>query len=155
MTKVWLNVLNENQIGNNQISCLDFSQMGFNETYLPNSGIHREVTVKGFINALGIYTQSNKGKIYLAVINVPNYMMTAFSEVTISLAIKQFPNNLQLYIAEKRDGDKRASHSISLAQHMAKLFRMLFLFQFQMERKVMIYLPMILYPLSASHLNIL
>lgn len=109
MTKVWLDVLNENQIGNNQISCLDFSQMGFNETYLPNSGIHREVTVKGFINALGIYTQSNKGKIYLAVINVPNYMMTAFSEVTISLAIKQFPNNLQLYIAEKRDGDKRAS----------------------------------------------
>lgn len=109
MTKVWLDVLKENHIGDNQISCLDFSQMGFNETYLPNSGIHREVTVKGFINALGIYTQSNKEKIYLAVINVPNYMMTAFSEVTISLAVKQFPVNLQLYIAEKRDGDKRAS----------------------------------------------
>lgn len=109
MTKVWLDVLKENHIGDNQISCLDFSQMGFNETYLPNSGIHREVTVKGFINALGIYTLLNKEKIYLAVINVPNYMMTAFSEVTISLAVKQFPVNLQLYIAEKRDGDKRAS----------------------------------------------
>ena len=103
LTKIWLSMFDtiKNQHLNHLIICLDFQKINFKKGYLENSDIHREVVVKGFVNAIGIFSNMHDEEIYFAMTNLPKWMIKTFKDVLLSLSIKKFPENLQLFICEK------------------------------------------------------
>lgn len=105
-TKFWLYIfdaLDDNDLSKS-IFDLDFSKIVFKPGYLENSDIHREVVVKGFLNAIAMFSVANKGcDIYLAITHLSKEMMCSFQNILLSLSIKNFPENLQLFLAGSGD----------------------------------------------------
>lgn len=58
-----------------------------------------EIFIKGFINALAALCQGSRPLLF-AFTNVSKLFINTFRQVTISLAPKKFPSNLQLYIIQ-------------------------------------------------------
>lgn len=98
-TYFWLDILtSKNQVPKKPIVIVDFSKIEFRKNYL-EEGVHRrEVLIKGLINALGMYSSDGINH-YIAITNLNKMMIKAFKDIMISLSIKRFPNNLQLFIA--------------------------------------------------------
>lgn len=107
-SRFWLNIFNT--LGDTDLSKLilnlDFCKINFRKGFLENSDIHREVVVKGFMNAICLFSREHKGSnIYLAVTHLNKEMINTFHNVLLSLSIKNFPENLQLFLAEYDDCD--------------------------------------------------
>lgn len=103
ISRFWLNILNtlDNTDLSKLILNLDFCKINFRKGYLENNDIHREIVVKGFLNAIGLFSREHKGSnIYLAVTHLNREMINTFHNVLLSLSIKNFPENLQLFLAE-------------------------------------------------------
>ena len=75
-----------------------------------------EVMIKGLINAFGAIDGLNLGKqkIYYAFINVPKSFMQAMQLACVTLALKKFPQQLQLFVSEKPDGSGNFVSQIQL-----------------------------------------
>lgn len=100
-TRYWLTIFNSivDTYLDTKINYIDFNDLTFRKGYLESSSIKREVLIKGFINAIGIYSESHNNYLYFALINLNDMMMKSFKDVAISLSIKKFPENLQLFVA--------------------------------------------------------
>lgn len=104
-THFWMSVFNEKISKNkpNIINHIDFDKIPFRSEYI-KSEKNREVILKGMINALGVFCeQRHSNNIYLAITNLSRDFITCFKEITLSLSIKSFPKNLQLFISDKTD----------------------------------------------------
>lgn len=107
-TRLWLDIFNtvDKSDVSDHILILDFYKIGLREDYFKNDDIRREVAVKGFVNAVGIFSAAHKDcKIYLAVTNLSPEMISIFKNILVSLAIKKFPDNLQLFLAQNDSTD--------------------------------------------------
>ncbi len=115
-TYFWLEVLKTNKDKTeNCIMVIDFSKIGFRKNFL-EEGVHRrEVVAKGFINALGIFAVDNVN-LYISVINLNEIMLKTFKDIIISLSIKRFPKNLQLFLStEILENNMTQLHLIGLS----------------------------------------
>ncbi len=77
---------------------IDFNKMLFIKEHCTNQ--EYEIIIKGFISAIGYFSNMNYScNINLAIINVPDTFINCFEDVTVSLSLKKFPENLQLFVA--------------------------------------------------------
>lgn len=67
--------------------------------YCIDSADEIEIFIKGFVNAMDSLCQGGKPLLF-AFTNVSKLFLHTFRQVTISLASKKFPSNLQLYVIE-------------------------------------------------------
>lgn len=108
LTVFWIDIFNTlNDVDLRKfIINLDFNTIGFKKGYLENSEVNREVIVKGFLNAIGMFSEKHKkDNIYFAVTNLSGDMIIAFQNILLSLSIKKFPQNLQIFLSECRNCD--------------------------------------------------
>lgn len=100
-TYFWLEILNHQYSQENQniIYNIDFSKIQFRRGYL-ETALRREVVIKGFINAIGVFAEVHKNEdLYIAFTNLNNEIMKTFKDVVVSLSIKRFPQNLQMFVS--------------------------------------------------------
>ncbi len=114
----WLSIFNNITFNiDKTIFCIDYSHISFNENFLKSNNAG-EIIIKGLIDAIGIFSSiHSKKEIYLALINVDKKIMNIFQQVTSTLALKQFPENLQLFISDK--DEKKQIHLLGKNYGMA------------------------------------
>lgn len=105
-TNYWLNIFEHIDLSENKIYYIDYSPVGPRQRFLENN-YARETVIKGLIDALGVFCSKNgNNKLYIAIVNADSYFIDLFEEISLSLSLKVFPTNLQLFISDK-DEDKQ------------------------------------------------
>lgn len=104
----WFSLLNYNReeynkstINRKNIFIIKFNEIKFNNEYIQLNK-NRELIIKGLLDALSLYCNMYRNEdIYIAVTYLNKDFLECFLSVSQSLAIKNFPQNLQLFITNE------------------------------------------------------
>ncbi|WP_293973433.1 hypothetical protein [uncultured Ruminococcus sp.] len=101
-TRFWLNAFRGLDI-NNKAYCFDLSKI-FRYDSVLSDDTYDEMIVKGLVNAIDIYakyvekeSKRNKNNILFAFLNLNEKFYKTLKNITVSLALKNFPENVQLF----------------------------------------------------------
>lgn len=102
-TNYWLNIFEHINITQNKIYCIDYSKVGINQRFLEKS-YAKETIIKGLLDALSIFASKNSNeKLYIALVNTNPAFLALLEEISFSLSLKLFPNNVQLFISDQNE----------------------------------------------------
>ena len=117
-TKYWLDVLDyrykSSLPSEDDILIIDFSEIMLVLDNVVADKIRCEVFIKGFINATNIFAEKNSSRgVYIAVINIGEDVLKCYENITASIAIKPFPQNLQVFLmSSEHDSETFQIHLI-------------------------------------------
>lgn len=102
-TNYWLMIFENIKLGKNKIYSVDYSTVELKSDYVENN-YARETIIKGFIDALGIFSSKHSLiEINIAFINVTKIFMDLFKEISLTLSLKKFPSNVQIFISDSNE----------------------------------------------------
>ncbi len=99
-TNYWLTIFDHIELGENKLYSIDYSKIEINNDYVDNN-YARETIIKGFIDSLGIFASKHSSKnLNIAFINITKNFMELFKEISLTLSLKVFPSNIQIFLSD-------------------------------------------------------
>lgn len=102
-TNYWLTIFEHIKLDENKIYSIDYLKVELNSDYVENN-YARETIIKGFIDALGVFASKHSStKINIAFLNVTKAFINLFKEISLTLSLKTFPSNVQIFISDSNE----------------------------------------------------